>query len=229
MKLELARTGSYNGVVIAPEDLLSMAQTFVSDVPVTIGHESDDAMPSFGWVKSVEVSPDGNVLIGTIELGDELSEDFAQGKYKNWSIGAARDDNDMLYLHHVAFLGAVPPMIKGLKIIEMKDKSKMITIPSHSLGFVMSDREMAEYAALRTEKAAARIEELKKASEGKLPFKRQQSLITFADNMEKQHPELNIAGFLAEVFSAVSQPVAQNRQQINTGAGTFRAPMFSKF
>lgn len=227
MKLELARTGSYNGVVITPEDLLSMAQTFVSDVPVTIGHEADDSMPAYGWVRSVEVSADGTVLTGEIDLGSELAEAFSDGKYKNWSIGAARDDSDRLYLHHVAFLGAVPPMIKDLRIIEMKDRADMLIIPARAAEFIMSDRELAEYAALRTEKAASRISELKKASEGKLPLKHQQSLITFADSLERDHPDLDAAKILAGIFSSVSMPVRVGAHA-SSGGARFQSTMFSK-
>lgn len=207
MKIELARAGSHNGVVLTPEDLSGMAENFVSDVPVTIGHEADDSMPAYGWVKSVELSADGNLLIGEIEMGQELAEAFAEGRYKNWSIGAARNDDDMLYLHHVAFLGAVPPMIKGLKVIEMGDRSRLVTFSAVNCGFVFSDREMAEYSRLKSADLAEKIGRLAKEASGKLPFGKKEALIGFVSQVEKNHPELNFADFLTDLFKGVKQPV----------------------
>jgi len=79
MKLELAKTGNHNGITITQEDIADMQSTFCGDVPVTIGHEMDDAMPAYGWVKSVELSADEHTLTGELELGEELAEAFADG------------------------------------------------------------------------------------------------------------------------------------------------------
>lgn len=222
MKLELARAGSHGGVNITPEDLLSMAKNFVSDVPVTIGHESDDSMPAYGWVRSLEVSADGTVLIGEIELGADLSEAFEQGRYKNWSIGAARGEDDSLYLHHVAFLGAVPPMIKGLQIIEMGDRSRLVTFTSDNCGFVMSDSELSEFSRLKNAERADRIRKLSEAASGKLPIGRKEALLSFADKVEKEHPGLNFSGFMTDIFSSVKQPVSQGAISSGSVSGTQR-------
>jgi hypothetical protein len=216
MKLELAKAGSFNGVTLTPEDLRSMAENFVSDVPVTIGHVPDDSLPAYGWVKSAELSPDALVLYGIIELGAELAEAFAEGKYKNWSIGAARNEDDSLYLHHVAFLGAVPPMIKGLKVIEMGDISRLITFASAGCGIIFSDIELAEYSKLKTEKLSIRTEKLKKAAEGKLPFAKAETLMRLAENIERTDPELNFSHIMAEIFSAVKEPVTRRTAEQTT-------------
>ena len=226
MKLELARAGNQGGVMITPEDLLSMAQNFVSDVPVTIGHESDDSMPAYGWVKSVSLSADGNVLTGDIELGSELAEAFAEGRYKNWSIGAARNDDDSLYLHHVAFLGAVPPMIKGLKVIEMGDRNSFITLTGTGCEFTFSDSELSEYSALKTARRQQKLKKLSDTIEGKLPFGKKDGLMKFADEMEKQHPELCFSDVMADVFSSVKQPVSARTQEAPAAAGIRK--IFSK-
>ncbi len=155
MKLELAKAGNHNGITITIDDIADMAETFSGDIPVTIGHELDDTMPAYGWVKSLNLSEDGATLIGEIELGEELEKAISDGRYKkNWSIGAGRDTDDRMYLHHVAFLGAVPPMIKDLQIIHMGDKSDIITyaIPSGTCSFLLSDTDLVEYTSLRIEK-----------------------------------------------------------------------------
>ena len=210
MKLELARAGSHNGIILTPEDLLDMAENFVSDVPVTVGHEADDSMPAYGWVTSVELSADGGVLVGEIELGAELAEAFAEGRYKNWSIGAARNDEDRLYLHHVAFLGAVPPMIKGLKVIEMGDKSRLVTFAAQNCGFVFSDKEIAEYSKLKTASLSEKIGKLAKAASGKLPFGKKESLLRFVTEVEKNHPDLCFADFMTDLFNGVKEPVRRD-------------------
>ncbi|MGE4268465.1 MAG: hypothetical protein AB7F25_13610 [Deferribacterales bacterium] len=209
MKLELARAGNHNGVVITPEDILSMAENFTSQVPVTIGHESDDSMPAYGWVTAVEVSADEAVLLGEIELGTELAEAFAEGRYKNWSIGAARREDDSLYLHHVAFLGAVPPMIKDLKIISMGDRTKIITFSPLNCGFVFSDSEMSEFSKLKTQNLEHKLNRLKEAAAGKLPSGAYQALISFADRLEREMPAVQASDTLAEIFGRVKNPVSQ--------------------
>lgn len=226
MKLELARAGSHNGVILTPEDLSNMAENFVSDVPVTVGHEADDSMPAYGWVKSVELSSDGGLLLGEVELGQELTDAFAEGRYKNWSIGAARNDDDRLYLHHVAFLGAVPPMIKGLKVIEMGDRSRLIRFAAENCGFIFSDREMAEYSKLRTANLSEKIERLAKEASGKLPFGKKEALVRFAADVEKNHPDLNFADFLTDMFKGIKEPV--RRDTFTAAAAQTPQNIFSK-
>lgn len=227
MKLELARTGNHNGVVITPEDILSMAENFTPQVPVTIGHESDDSMPAFGWVTAVEASADGSVLLGEIELGAELAEAFAGGRYKNWSIGAARKEDDSLYLHHVAFLGAVPPMIKDLKIISMGDRTKIITFSPVNCGFVLSDSEMSEFSKLKAMNLEQKLNRLKEAAAGKLPASAYQALIGFADKLERENPSIQASDTLAGIFGRVKNPVSQGTHGIKA-SGAPAASIFSK-
>jgi len=227
MKLELARAGNHNGVVITPEDILSMAGNFTPQIPVTIGHESDDSMPAYGWVTSVEVSADGSVLLGEIELGAELAEAFSEGRFKNWSIGAARNEEDALYLHHVAFLGAVPPMIKNLKLISMGDRSKIVTFSPLNCGFVLSDSEMTEFSRLKAKNLDTKLTKLKDAAAGKLPAAAYGALMAFADSLEREHPSVNAADTLADIIGRVRNPVAQGAHALSTSKAP-AASIFSK-
>lgn len=113
MRIEIARTGIYNGKQLTKDDLREVVETFKGDVPIALGHNLADHLPAFGWVKSVEVKDD--TLYGDVELLPPLSDAYDQGFYRNWSIGLRRGDDGKKYLHHLAFLGAVPPAIKGLK------------------------------------------------------------------------------------------------------------------
>ena len=121
MLIELAKTGNWNGQVLTKEHLQQIVKNFKDEVPITLGHQKADYMPAFGWIKKVKLSEDGEVLYGDTELSDVLKEAYDFGLYKKWSIGLRKNDKGEWYLHHVAFLGAVPPRIKGLKILEMSE------------------------------------------------------------------------------------------------------------
>jgi hypothetical protein len=231
MKLELAKAGSHNGVTLAPKDIREMAETFAGDIPVTIGHEIDDTMPAYGWVKSLEVTEDSQTLIGELEIGKELSEALAEGRYKNWSIGAGKDEDGRMYLHHVAFLGAVPPMIKDLKLIEMGDKSEIITmsINSEKCSFKLSDREISEYSALKNKEREQAVRKLSDASKGKLPFGKREKLIEFADRQLMSDSGVDTVELLTEIFESVKAPVSTGTSKIfSTSRTESRTSVFSK-
>ncbi|PLX68642.1 MAG: hypothetical protein C0603_05675 [Denitrovibrio sp.] len=228
MKLELAKAGNHNGITITKEDLIDMTETFSGDVPVTIGHELDDSMPAYGWVKLLSLSEDESTLIGEIELGEELETSISDGKYKNWSIGAGKDSEEKMYLHHVAFLGAVPPMIKDLQIIEMGDQTDIITfaVPQGTCSFLLSDIDLAEYTSLRIEKKNQAIKRLSDVTSGKLPFGKREELIQFADKLmsDKQGPET--VEFLSQIFESVKTPV---REGLSEKFSAKRAEMQTSF
>ncbi len=74
-----------------------------------MGHLKADHMPAFGWVKGIELSPDGETLYGDVEFSEPLQEAYEFGLYNKWSIGLRKNDKGGWYLHYLAFLGAVPP------------------------------------------------------------------------------------------------------------------------
>jgi hypothetical protein len=121
LRIELAKVGNWNGQVLTEEHLQQVVKNFKDEVPIVLGHLKADHMPAFGWIKSVELSEDGRTLYGEVELSEALKEAFDFGLYKKWSIGLRKNDKGEWYLHHLAFLGAVPPRIKGLKVLEMSD------------------------------------------------------------------------------------------------------------
>jgi len=79
------------------------------EAPVCIGHPKDNA-PAWAWVK--KVTREGQSLFA--EIGDEVAE-FAEmlkkKMFKKRSISLYPD----LSIRHLAFLGAQPPAVKGLK------------------------------------------------------------------------------------------------------------------
>jgi len=123
MRIELAKVGIFgaDGTPVTEVDLEDVAETFGGEVPITLGHTLADWMPAFGWVKGVEYDPEKKTLYGDIDLSDLLKDAFDAKLYKKWSVGIRHRANDgKCYLHHVAFLGAVPPKIRDLKILDGK-------------------------------------------------------------------------------------------------------------
>jgi len=125
IRIELAKVGVWgsegNATPLTPEDLREVAETFaeIQKAPVTLGHQFADFMPAFGWVTSLNFDEQAGVLYGDVELSDLLADAYEQGLYQKWSIGIRRRASDgKRYLHHLAFLGAVPPKIKDLRILD---------------------------------------------------------------------------------------------------------------
>lgn len=123
MKLELAKPGTYgqDGATITEADLLEVKDTFETDTPISLGHTLADFMPAFGWVKNLDFDPKSKTLSGNVEFNDLLKDAFDQKLYNKWSVGIKKRASDgKKYLHHLAMLGAIPPKIKDLKILEGK-------------------------------------------------------------------------------------------------------------
>jgi Mu-like prophage I protein len=135
---ELFKVGKHtsaSGAVIefSDEDLKKAVAAYdpsVSEAPLVIGHPKDTA-PSYGWVKGLSFA-DGSVTADPEQVDPEFSEIVQAGRYKKRSAswytpGSANhplkgtDKHDTYYLRHVAFLGAVPPAIKGLKEVAFSD------------------------------------------------------------------------------------------------------------
>jgi hypothetical protein len=121
IKRELAHVGMFgqdgSGVLVTRQDLAEVAETFDGVSPITLGHELADWMPKFGDVKKIELSADGNSLSGELDINDVLADAVDEKFYDHISVGLPRRASDRKrYLHHVAFLGAVPPKIRDLKM-----------------------------------------------------------------------------------------------------------------
>ncbi|MBI4691707.1 MAG: hypothetical protein HY754_15820 [Nitrospirae bacterium] len=120
---ELAKAGVFgeSGTVVTADDLKEVFETFQGKAPITPGHTLADWMPAMGFVTEVSYDPKTTVFIGEkIELSDILADTIDEKLFGNWSIGIRRRKSDgKKYLHHLAVLGAVPPQIKDLKILDM--------------------------------------------------------------------------------------------------------------
>lgn len=121
IKRELAHVGMFgqsgNGVQVTKQDLAEVASTFDGKAPISLGHKLADWMPKFGDVTKVELSADGESLSGELAVHDVLADAIDEKFYEHLSVGLPRRASDgKRYLHHVAFLGAIPPKIRDLKV-----------------------------------------------------------------------------------------------------------------
>lgn len=89
------------------------------EAPICIGHPKDDA-PAYGWVQGLRMAADGPEAIPH-QVNADFAELHKSGAFKKISASfypPASPHNPVpgvYYLRHVAFLGAQPPAIKGLR------------------------------------------------------------------------------------------------------------------
>ena len=92
----------------------------VHEPPICVGHPPKGNAPAFGWVESLkETVRDGHRYLSAKfkDVVPEFADLAAAGLYKKRSAAFYPDGR----LHHVAFLGAAPPAVKGLADIGFDD------------------------------------------------------------------------------------------------------------
>lgn len=108
--------------VFTEEDLQSMVESFnpnSHEPPIRVGHEDNDKVPSFGWVKNLERQ--GGNLYAYVEFTPEMEELIQKGHYRKVSASFYSPASEVnpskgkYTLKHVAMLGGTPPAVKGLE------------------------------------------------------------------------------------------------------------------
>lgn len=100
------------------------------EAPLTVGHPKDN-LPAYGWVGSLSFA-DSQIQVEPKEVEPQFAEMVQTGRFKKRSASfyapnsashplAGTADHNTYYLRHVAFLGAQPPAVKGLKDVEFAD------------------------------------------------------------------------------------------------------------
>ena len=134
-RLELARTGQFgvDGTELTLKDLREAVETFEGTPPISIGHQmaKEDWFPRFGSILSVELEEDDDgengTIVGDVEMSEILADAYDQGFYTGWSISLPQRGSDSKrYIHHLAFLGAMPPKIRDLKVLQELKKKESI-------------------------------------------------------------------------------------------------------
>lgn len=128
--VQIFRTGSYGPKgTFSADDLDRVVRNYDPDfheAPACIGHPKDD-LPAFGWAS--RLMRDGDTLLAKFkEVEPSFESAVKAGRYKKRSAAFYLDaDGKIQNLRHVAFLGAQPPEVKGLKNLNFEDNGRTFT------------------------------------------------------------------------------------------------------
>ncbi|AVO35908.1 hypothetical protein C6570_01305 [Ottowia oryzae] len=108
------------------EEMVATYNAALREAPLTVGHPKDN-LPAYGWVKRVFINDAGNLAVDPHEVDPAFAEMVKAKRFKKRSAsfyppGAPHNPTPgKWYLRHVAFLGAQPPAVAGLKDIDFMD------------------------------------------------------------------------------------------------------------
>lgn len=139
-----------SGGKVTTQDLADVAASYdpqLSAAPAIVGHTSsypkDTRIPAGAWIEKVKLADSGNKLLAKLRyVGDipvrapkqfEELQDMAQwfpeavnaGLYQKRSVGIMKRQDfngGKAYLHHLAFLGAKLPQVKGMPDVELAEE-----------------------------------------------------------------------------------------------------------
>lgn len=179
-------------------DLDGMAASYspqLREAPLCVGHPQDN-LPAYGWVKSVGRNTQGVLTISTHSVEPQFAEMVAARRFpkRSASFYPPNSPNNPTpgkwYLRHVAFLGAQPPAIAGLKDIQFAAHDEGVvcfsetTTPTSTTTKepTMTEEEIkALQAQLQAEKAARAAAETATAQARKDAEAAQQQAASFAE------------------------------------------------
>jgi hypothetical protein len=104
----------------------------VHEAPIVVGHPKDNA-PAYGWVGSLSFGEGGAIEASPIQVDPAFAEMVQAGRFKKRSVSwyvpgstnhplAGKPGHESYYPRHVAFLGAQPPAVKGLKEVAFSEE-----------------------------------------------------------------------------------------------------------
>lgn len=125
--IEIFKAGTHvdtagNTRVFTVEDVKGMASAYdpaLHEAPLVIGHPMDDK-PAQGWVTALKASEEGVLLMMVRKVDPTFAADVKAGRFlkRSASFYPPMAPNNprpgRWYLRHVAWLGAMPPAVKGL-------------------------------------------------------------------------------------------------------------------
>lgn len=132
-RIEIFRAGTHvddagNTHAFSESAVASMAAGYnpaLREAPLCVGHPASN-LPAYGWVKGLTV--EGGVLsMDTHQVEPQFAEMVQSGRFKKRSASfyppnsPSNPTPGQWYLRHVAFLGAQPPAVAGLKDINFSE------------------------------------------------------------------------------------------------------------
>lgn len=133
--IEIFRAGRHvddsgNAHEFTDQDVADMAASYqpaLSEAPLTVGHPKDN-LPAYGWVQRL-VKTGASLLMDSHQVEPQFAEMVQAKRFKKRSASfyPPHSPNNPTpgkwYLRHVAFLGAQPPAIKGLKDFQFSESA----------------------------------------------------------------------------------------------------------
>lgn len=97
------------------------------EAPIVVGHPKDNG-PAYGWVQALSYNEaTGEIEVDPAQVDEAFAEMVQAGRFKkrsaSWYLpdSPANPKPGTLYLRHVAFLGAQPPALKGLRDVSFNE------------------------------------------------------------------------------------------------------------
>ena len=156
------------------EEMAASYNAALREAPLTVGHPRDN-LPAYGWVQRVYVNEAGNLAVDPHQVDPAFAEMVKGGRFKKRSASfyppsaPHNPTPGRWYLRHVAFLGAQPPAVAGLKDIgfaEFGDLAEAVSFSETASAAApapattqpqeppMSDADKAELERLRAKSKA---------------------------------------------------------------------------
>lgn len=114
---------------ITAEDVAKTAAVYdplIHEAALCVGHSKDNS-PAYGWVGKLGAESGTLTMANTSQVEPQFAEMVKSGRFKNRSASFYPPDHarnpvpGTWYLRHVAFLGAQPPAVPGLKPIQFAE------------------------------------------------------------------------------------------------------------
>lgn len=180
--IEIFRAGTHrddagNTHTFTPAQLQEIAASYnaaLREAPLTVGHPKDN-LPAYGWVARVFVNERGNLAIDPHQVDPQFAAMVRAGRFKKRSASlypptaAHNPTPGKWYLRHVAFLGAQPPAVAGLKDIgfaeygaphEALNFSEPVSQPAGAPAPAPQEQPMTEQEKAELEKLRADVKAL---------------------------------------------------------------------
>ncbi len=137
--IHILRAGTFRSggrpVTFSEADLSAVAAAYdptLHEAPIVAGHPRHDA-PAYGWIGALSADNDG-LHAAPRQVDAQFAELVRTGRFRKVSAslyGPTHPDNpapDSWYLRHVGFLGAMPPVVKGLKQAALAEDADAVTV-----------------------------------------------------------------------------------------------------
>jgi hypothetical protein len=224
--IEIFRAGTRtadNGKVytITAADVAAAAAAYspaLHEAPLTVGHPESNR-PAYGWVAGLQA--DGDVLKTTHrQVEPHFAEMVEAGRFKKRSASFYAPDDPtnpkpgVWYLRHVAWLGAQPPAVKGLKDIEFSEAADAVNF-SETVTTTQEpddmDKELqakldAAELALKAEKDAREKAEQERDANAKRATAAEGQVANFGEQTKRQRHDANVSFCESQVKAGTLLP-----------------------